>query len=71
MMAHDWANSKCGKAALTKNHILLCIHHLVGPGEGLTQTSHVLWREQTVLSPVVRSEEKRQVTGQHGGRNYY
>lgn len=41
----------CVKAPLTKNHIFLSIHHIMGPGEGLAQTSHVLWREQTVVSP--------------------
>lgn len=47
------------KAPLTKNHIFLCIHHLMGPGEGLTQTSHVLRHEQTVVSPAEGSTEKR------------
>lgn len=45
------------KAPLTKNHILLCIHHLMCLGEGLTKTSHVLWHVQTVVSPAVRSTE--------------
>ena len=41
------------KAPPTQNHIFLCIHHIVDPREGLTQTSHVLWHEQTVVSPVM------------------
>lgn len=39
---------------VTKNYLFLCIHHLMGSGKHLTQTSHVLWHEQTVVSPEVR-----------------
>lgn len=50
--------------AFTKNHIFLCIHHVVGLGEGLTQTSHVLWHEQTVVSPTLRDKERGLVRDQ-------
>lgn len=59
------------EAHLTKNHIFLCVHHIMGPGEGLTQTSHVLRGEQTVLGPAVRNRAKRPVTDQYNSRRYY
>lgn len=47
---------------LTKNHLFVRLHHLMGPGERLTQTSRVLRHEQTVVSPAVRSKEQTQIS---------
>lgn len=56
-MTHCGGSEWVQKAPLTKNHIFLCIHHLMGLRKGLTQTSHVLWHVQTVVSPAVKSKE--------------
>lgn len=58
------------KLLLTKNHIFLCIHHFVGPGEGLTQVSHVLWQKQTAVSPAVGRTEMRLITDHYNSRKY-
>lgn len=71
MMVHYEAKKHVRKAPFTKNHIFIYIHQIMGPGEGLTQTSHVLWHEEVIVSPAVRSQEKRLVTDQYNSSHYY